>query len=176
MFKSAKEIAFIGVVVSVLIGGQFVLSAFAGIEIITVILAVYCFTFGIVRGVITATAFSLLRCIVFGFFPHVVLLYLIYYNLFAVVVGLFGKWLKHSPLPIQIGVITVLCVLLVLIFTVIDIVLNLWILGVVPPVAQKIYVVKSIPVAITQALSNAVIIPLCFYPLLKVFKKSNIIK
>ncbi|MBE5741770.1 MAG: hypothetical protein E7360_00405 [Clostridiales bacterium] len=173
MFRSAKEIAFIGVTVALLIGGQLVLSAISGIEIVTVIFAVYCFIFGVFRGVVTATAFSLVRCIVFGFFPQVVVLYLIYYNLFAVVLGLLGKWLKSSSLPMKIGVITLVCVLLTIVFTLIDNLLNIWVLGVISPTVKKIYILQSIPVAITQAVSNAVIVPLLFYPLYKVYTSAK---
>ena len=40
---------------------------------------------------ITATCFSLLRCLLFGFYPNIIILYLIYYNLFALLFGTLGK-------------------------------------------------------------------------------------
>ena len=70
-----------GVFVALLIGGQFALFAVSGIEIVTVLFASFVFCFGIVRSLIVGTAFSLLRCFVFGFMPNVLILYLIYYNL-----------------------------------------------------------------------------------------------
>lgn len=169
MFKSAKEIAFSGTAVALLIGGQLVLSAIAGIEIVTVIFAVYCLVFGVVRGVITATAFSLVRCFVFGFFPNVIILYIVYYNLFAVSLGLIGKAIKKDNLPIKIIIVTVVCILLTILFSAIDVALNLWVLGGIPQAVQKIYVLQTIPVAITHAVSNAVVVPLLFYPIYKVF-------
>ena len=88
--KSAREIAYLGLTVALLIGGQFALSMVSGVEVVTAIFAVYCFVFGVLRGITVASVFSIARCLVFGFFPQVVILYLIYYNLFAVVVGLVG--------------------------------------------------------------------------------------
>ena len=78
MFRSAKEIAYTGVTVALLIGGQLAFSAVSGVEIVTAVFALYCLVFGVLRGVVVATAFSLVRCLVFGFFPQVILLYLIY--------------------------------------------------------------------------------------------------
>ncbi len=65
--RSAKEITILGLFVALLIGGQFVLSGISGIEIVTVLFTSFCFYFGIVRGLVVATAFSLLRCFIFGF-------------------------------------------------------------------------------------------------------------
>ena len=94
--KSAREIAYLGLTVALLIGGQFALSMVSGVEVVTAIFAVYCFVFGVLRGITVASVFSIARCLVFGFFPQVVILYLIYYNLFAVVIGLVGKAIKNK--------------------------------------------------------------------------------
>ena len=64
---TAKHIAVISVTVAILIGGQFALSFAAGVEVVTLLLCVFSVTFGIRDGVVAAVAFSLLRCLVFGF-------------------------------------------------------------------------------------------------------------
>lgn len=87
----SKEIAYIAVVCALLIGGQFVFSFVVGVEVVTVILASFSFVFGARRGAICAVSFSLLRCFIYGFYPTAVILYLIYYPLFATVFGLLGK-------------------------------------------------------------------------------------
>lgn len=87
----SKEIAYIATTCALLLGGQFVFSFVVGVEIVTIILVCFSFTFGARRGVICAVAFSLLRCLIYGFYPTVVLLYLIYYPLLATVFGLLGK-------------------------------------------------------------------------------------
>ncbi len=94
--KSSKEVALIAVTCAMLIGGQLALSAVPGIEIVTVLLASFAAAFGVKRGVLLAVAFSLLRCLVFGFFPSVVILYMVYYPLFALVCALAAKGNRTS--------------------------------------------------------------------------------
>jgi len=65
-----KECAYLAVFVALVIAAQFCLSAVAGVEVVTVLFASYAFTFGKGRGMLAATAFSFLRMLVFGFFPH----------------------------------------------------------------------------------------------------------
>ena len=76
---------------AVLLGGQFVFSFVAGVEIVTLLLACFSYVFGVKCGSVCATAFSLLRCFIYGFYPNVVILYLVYYPLLATVFGGLGK-------------------------------------------------------------------------------------
>ena len=64
---SAKKIILSGVFTALLIGGQLVFSAVAGIEIVTVLLLTFAYKYGIVQSMFVANAFSLLRCFIFGF-------------------------------------------------------------------------------------------------------------
>ena len=168
MFKSAKEIAYTGITVALLIAGQLALSAVSGVEIVTAIFALYCLVFGVIRGIVVATAFSLVRCFIFGFVPQVILLYIIYYNLFAVVIGMVGNLLRDKNELLKIIAVTALSVALTATFTVIDNLLNIWLFN-LSAVAIKIYVAQSIPVAITQMICSAITVPLFYYPLKKVF-------
>lgn len=90
----AKDIALIAVTCALLVGGQLLFTAVSGVEIVTVLLLCFCYTFGVKRGMLTATAFSLLRCLIWGFYPAVIVLYLVYYNLFALLFGSLGKFLR----------------------------------------------------------------------------------
>ena len=63
-----------------LIAVQYALGFISGVELVTAVFASFCYAFGTKSGVLTAVAFSLLRCVIFGFMPNVVLLYLIYYT------------------------------------------------------------------------------------------------
>lgn len=88
---------------------QLVLGYVSGVELVTVFLLCFCYTFGITCGMITATAFSLLRCLIWGFAPNVIVLYLIYYNLFALLFGFLGfhkkpLWLCPLLLSVLIAV------------------------------------------------------------------------
>lgn len=70
LFATAKEIAFIGLMAALLIACQLALSGLQGIEVVTVLFLAFCYSFGVVRGVIVANCFSLLRCLIWGFFPY----------------------------------------------------------------------------------------------------------
>lgn len=172
MFKRAKDVAYVGITVALLIGGQLALSAISGIEIITAVLALYCLVFGVIRGVIVATVFSLVRCFIFGFFPQVLLLYIVYYNLFAVIVGLLGRALNGKREWLRVIAVTFVASLLTVCFTALDNLLNLWLFN-LTDVAMKIYVAQSIPVAITQMICAIITIPLFYYPLTKIFEKAK---
>lgn len=104
----AREIACIAVVVALLVGGQVALSAVSGVEVVTILLLTFSFTFGSRAGVLAAVAFSLLRCFIFGFYPTAIVLYLIYYPLFALAFGALGaggiKRFSRFPLWAAIAV------------------------------------------------------------------------
>lgn len=87
----AKEIAFIAVEVALLIGGQAVLYPVAGVEIVTVLLLTFSWSFGPRAGVMSAICFCFLRCALWGFYPSAFVLYIIYYPLFALLFGFLGK-------------------------------------------------------------------------------------
>lgn len=74
-----------------MIGVQFVFSFVVGVELVTVIFACFCIVFGVRRGVLCAVVFALLRGFIYGFAPNVIVLYLVYYPLFAVVFGFLGR-------------------------------------------------------------------------------------
>ncbi len=91
-FSPSKETAYIAVTCALLLGGQFVFSFVAGVEIVTLILVCFSSVFGARRGVILAASFSVSRCIVFGFTPAVLVLYLIYYPALAAIFGGLGHF------------------------------------------------------------------------------------
>ena len=88
----SKEAAYIAVTCALLIGGQYVFSFVVGVEIVTLILVCFSSVFGAKRGVILAAAFSILRCLIFGFTPAVLILYLIYYPALAALFGAIGRF------------------------------------------------------------------------------------
>ena len=167
--KTAKEIAVMGVFVALLIGGQFILSGIQGIEVVTVLITSFCFYFGLKRGIIVATAFSLLRCFIFGFFPQVITLYLVYYNLIAVVFGLIGKAFKKSLSIKKLIVVISATLFITALFTVLDVGLT-WAFYGLTVNAVKVYFIASIPTLITQLICVMVTVALLFIPLLKVYK------
>ena len=85
------QLAFCAVMTALLIAIQYALGFVSGIELVTVFFLCFCYVYGIRCGLLTGIAFSLLRCLLFGFMPNVILLYLVYYSLFALLFGFLGK-------------------------------------------------------------------------------------
>ncbi len=166
--KTAKDIALVSVYTALLIGGQFALSGISGVEVVTVLLLAFAYYFGIVRGLFVANAFSLLRCLIFGFFPNVIILYLAYYNLFVLVFGLLGRRFKKAANLKIFVVLTVTAVLMTVFFTALD--------DVISPVyygfsagAAKAYAIASLAAVIPQVICTFITVPLIAPVLLRVF-------
>lgn len=166
VMRSAKECAYLAVFVALVIAVQTVLSLVPGVELVTVLFVAYAFTMGPWRGVIAATAFSLLRQLVFGFYPTVLVLYLIYFNLLTVSFGLLGKVIK-SPLK-RLPIIVIIACFYTVIFTMIDNVLTPWWFG-YDKRAATLYFKASLPFMIPQVICTAISVAALFYPLYKVF-------
>ena len=165
--RTAKECALLAVFVAVVIAAQMVLSFIPGVEIVTVLFVSYSFVAGWKRGMFTATAFSLLRQIIFGFFPTVLILYLVYYNLLTFCFGILGKKIKKPTKYLPL--IVILACFGTVLFTMLDNILTpLW-YGYNEQVA-KIYFYTSIPFMIPQLLCTGVSVLSLFLPLSKIFK------
>ena len=122
---TAKECALLAVFVAVVIASQLALSAVPGVEIVTVLFVAYSFSVGAKRGMLASTAFSLLRQVIFGFFPVVLVLYLVYYNLLALGFGALGRRIK-SPVKSLPWIVALACMGTIL-FSVTDNILTpLW--------------------------------------------------
>ncbi len=161
---TAKEIAVLGLMTALLLGGQYVLSFVAGVEIVTAFLLAFSYSFGWKRGITVATAFSLLRCFIFGFFFNVVLLYLIYFNLFALFWGSLGKKIKFLPAIVLVAMLCTVC------FTLIDDIL--WpLIGGLTAQAAWVYFLASFTAMIPQTVCTLVTVSLLFYPLTKIFDR-----
>lgn len=164
---SAKECALLAVFVAVVIAAQVALSALPGVEIVTVLFVSYSFSAGWKRGTLSATAFSLLRQSIFGFFPTVLILYLVYYNLLTLSFGLLGERIKK---PIKaLPLIVMIACLGTALFTVIDnIITPLW-YG-YGTQATRAYLFASLPFMLSQVICTAISVTGLFLPLWKAFK------
>lgn len=91
----SKEIAYTAVACALLISGQYVFSFAAGVEIVSLLLVCFSYTFGVKDGVVCAIAFSLLRCLLYPFSLTAFILYLVYYPALASVFGGLGH-IKQS--------------------------------------------------------------------------------
>ena len=161
-----KECAYIAVFVALTIAAQLCLSVIPGVEVVTVLFVSYAFVFGVKRGMIAATAFSLLRQMVFGFLPLVLILYLLYFNTLAALFGFLGKKLSTKHL---VWIVLIACVCTVC-FTMLDNILTVvW--YAYSPRAAKIYIYASLSVLLPQVICTAVTVGVLFLPLCKIFKR-----
>lgn len=167
--KKTKEIALIGVYTALLIGGQVALSAISGVEVVSVLLASFALHYGIKRGMLVATAFSLLRCLVFGFFPNVIILYLIYYNLFATAFGALGKRYKREMNPKRHVFIVAVGVAFTILFTLLDNVITPLYYGLDYKTAFG-YAYTSLYAVLPQVLCAILTFSLFIRPLAKILK------
>lgn len=167
--RSAKELAFSSVFVALSIGAQTLFSAVPGVEFVTVLFVCYAFSFGICRGAVSATAFSLLRCFVFGFFPTVIILYLVYYNFLAATFGILGLLARKRGGSAKFVFLAVpLACVCTVIFTLIDCVITPAFYGFTEK-ATKAYFVSAMPFMIPQVICTAVSVGVLFLPLTGVF-------
>lgn len=165
--RKGKEVAILGLYVALLIGGQVALSTISGVEVVTILLLTFAYVFGIRRGLIVATAFSLLRCFIFGFFPNVIILYLIYYNLFVITIGGLRQVFKGAVTPLKHVMIIALALILTAIFTALDNVLTPLFYG-LGREEWKAYATLSLTSLIPQLFCTLITVSLLFRPLYKV--------
>lgn len=164
--RSAKECAYLAVFVALVIALQTVLAIVPGVELVTVMFVAYSFTLGVKRGMIAATVFSLLRQMIFGIYPTVLVVYLVYFNMLTLCFGGLGKIVKN-PLKWLIVIVFTACVCTAC-FTLIDnIITPLW-LG-YDKRSITLYFKASLPFMIPQVICTAVSVAVLFLPLIRLF-------
>ena len=168
--NSAKKIILPGVFTALLIGGQLALSGISGIEVVTVLLLTFVYKYGIGQGLLVANSFSLLRCFIFGFIPNVILLYLIYYNIFVLTFGFLGKVFRHEYSIKKHIMVIVVAVVMTVLFTITDNVLTPLIYGFTANTA-KAYFVASLYTVIPQIVCTFATVLIIFPGLLRLLKE-----
>lgn len=165
-----KDLARVAMCVALLIGGQLALSAVSGIEVVTVLLLCFCYTYGIKNGVAAAITFSLLRCLVFGFYVNVVVLYLVYYPLFALFFGWLGSRLGEKLSFPRVLLVIASATVFTLLFTLLDNVITPVIFG-FSEAAARVYFTASLATLIPQLACTAVTVSVFFLPITRVISK-----
>ena len=166
LFSSAKDVAGAAVMCALLIAAQAALSAAAGVEVVTALFLPYCYVCGARRGLAAAVCFSLLRCFLWGFVPTVIILYLVYYCLFALVFGGLGRLLRPLPMGARLAAVTAAAVGMTALFTLLDDVITPLFYG-YGARAALVYFYNSLPVMALQCACALVSVPLLFPPLTK---------
>ncbi len=173
--KATKDLTLIGLYTALLIGGQLAFFAISGIEIVTLLFTAFVFYFGVIKGMVLATCFSLLRCLVFGFFPNVLILYLVFYNLFALIIGWLGNTFKHNLNVKKLLIIVGVVGLITIFFTILDNVITPLYFG-YDIEAAKAYWVLSLTAVIPQTVCACITVSLTLIPITKFFNKLNLKK
>lgn len=145
--KQTKDVTVIAMYTALLIAAQYALSFAAGVEVVSAMIAVFAAVFGTKKGVILAVSFSVVRCLAFGFFPTVIVLYLVYFPLYAFVMSLPAK--KNVD---RIWVAVPLAAALTACFTLIDDVLTPLLMS-FSKKAWSAYFYSSLPTMLTHVLS-----------------------
>ena len=168
--RGVKYVAVTAVFTALLLGAQYALWYVKGVELVTLLLLVFSYRFGVRCGVLSAVAFSLLRCFLFGFFPSVILLYLIYYPLFALLFGLLGRAFSRRIGWRIVLVLTAAAVVCTVCFTLLDDVITPLFYGYRREAALA-YFVASLPTMAVQTVCAAVTVGLLARPLLALLKR-----
>lgn len=165
MISSAKEVARTAVFVALVVGAQYVLSALPFVEVVTLLFVCYSYVFGAARGVVAAVAFAALRQFLFGFFPVIFFLYVLYFPLLCVVFGNMGKRcrVKGWRLVALAVAVAVFCTVL---FSLADNLLTPLYYA-YSPKAAKMYFRASLPFLVGQSVCVAVTVAFLFRPLTK---------
>lgn len=166
LFSSAKDVAGAAVMCALLIAAQAALSAVAGVEVVTALFLPYCYVCGARRGLAAAVCFSLLRCFLWGFVPTVIIIYLVYYGLFALVFGGLCRLLHPLPMGARLAAVTAAAVCMTALFTLLDDVITPLFYG-YGARAALVYFYNSLPVMALQCACALVSVPLLFPPLTK---------
>lgn len=171
--NKTKFVVRVAMCVALLIAGQLALTSINGIEIVTVMLLSFCWCYGVRHGIAIATTFSLLRCFVFGFQINVIVLYLVYYNLFALFFGWLGKRFTGKNALLKMVTAAACAVIFTVLFTLLD--------DVITPLmfafsenAARVYFYQSLTAVIPQTICAAVTVSLLFHPLTRVIQKFSI--
>lgn len=167
--KSTRELSLIAMFTALLIGVQFALSFTYGLELVSVTLAMFSLVFGSRRGFVVGVAFSLLRLMIFGFYPTVAVLYLTYYPLYAVAVGQIGK-IKGKK---QFVVLLVAVSLMTVCFSLLDDVITPLIMG-FNNKAWLTYFYGSFLAMVPQTICVFISTAVLYYPLKKLLGKLKV--
>ena len=168
--RGVGYVAVVAVFTALLLAAQYALWFVKGGGAVTVLLLVFSYRFGVRGGGLSAVAFSLLRCLLFGFFPNVVLLYLIYYPLFAACFGGLGNALRRrADLKTQLF-LTALAVLFTALFTLLDDAVTPLFYGYTKEAALA-YFLASLPTMAMQCACALLTVFLLFRPLMAVLRR-----
>ena len=164
--RSTRFITVTALYTALLLGVQFALSGVAGVELVTVFFLAFCFMAGVKAGVTVAVCFSTIRCFLFGFYPTVIILYLVYYTGFALFFGFLGNRFRRTVTFRAHLLSVVLSTAFTALFTLLDDVITPLFYGFGTQAAEA-YFYSSLPFMLSQCVCVAISVSLLFIPLCK---------
>ena len=166
--RATRFITITALYTALLIGVQFALSGVAGVELVTVFFLAFCFAIGVKAGVTVAVCFSTIRCFLFGFYPTVIILYLVYYTGFALFFGFLGNKFSRRITLCKFLWTVILATAFTAIFTLLD--------DLITPLfyaysasATEAYFYASLPFMLSQCICAAISVSVLFVPLCNAF-------
>ena len=168
--KKTKDLVVAPLCAAMLIGAQLILSGVAGIEIVSAMLLCFAYSLGSFRGATVATLFSVVRCFVFGFHINVLILYLIYFNLFAVFFGWLGARTSRKATPKMTIIVVIFAALFTVCFTFIDVGITSIMYG-FSQSAIAVYLTASLSTMALHVASVVVSTLVFFLPIVRVLEK-----
>lgn len=170
-----KNIVIVALFVALLIAFQVALSWLNGIELITVMLASIAFYYGIKIVLSTVNIFLVVRSLIFGFFPSVMMLYFVYYNLFILCFGLIGKKAERKLSKRSYILSILMSVVMTIMFTALDNAITpLW--YAFDWTATKAYWIFSLTAVVPQVICSLATMIIIFPILIKVYSITERVK
>ena len=123
-------------------------------------------------GLLVANAFSILRCFIFGFFLNVIILYLVYYNIFVIVFGLLGRRFKRKLSLYSHAIVIAVAVLMTAFFTLLDNAIATVYYSFTWEAAKRYYIL-SLTAVIPQVICTLVTVTLLLPVLLKIYSATK---
>lgn len=167
--KTTRFITVTALFTALLICVQFVLSGVAGVELVTVFFLAFCFSAGVKKGVAVAVCFSLIRCFLFGFYPSVIILYLVYYTGFAAFFGFLGNKFDRQATFTAFLWAVILSTAFTAAFTLLDDAITPLFYG-FGENAAKAYFYASLPFMLSQCICVTISASILFVPLCRAFR------
>ena len=162
--RATRFITLTAIYTALLICVQFVLSGVAGVELVTVFFLAFCFSVGVKAGITVAVCFSVMRCFLFGFYPTVITLYLIYYTGFALFFGFWGNRFNRKITLSSFLWTIVFSTVFTALFTLLD--------DLITPLfyefgadAAKAYFYSSLPFMLSQCICAVISVSILFGPI-----------
>ena len=167
--SAAKRIATVGIAAATLECGKLVLAVIPNIEVVTLLTAIYGYTFG-VWGVLASVVFVCIEPLIWGFGSWFIT-YLIYWPLLAVTFALLGRARVKSRI-----ILTATALISTLFFGVLSSLVDIGLFtGYFDRFFYRfgIYYLRGIVFYAIQLATNAVLFPTLFIPMHRMLKKVN---